>query len=128
MVCATIAFGMGVDKHDVRFVVHLDMAKSVEAFVQESGRAGRDGLPAVSLVYYCDEDWSTMQWLISKQANAGGSGGDGEGTFARGKAQRELSNLEAMAAVLTAAVVAVVPVMGAAKGVVVVIVVVVVQR
>jgi len=49
---ATTAFGMGIDKADVRYVLHLDLSDSIEAFYQESGRAGRDGLPAESIVIY----------------------------------------------------------------------------
>ncbi|XP_019415161.1 PREDICTED: ATP-dependent DNA helicase Q-like 3 isoform X5 [Lupinus angustifolius] len=64
VVVATVAFGMGIDRKDVRIVCHFNIPKSMEAFYQESGRAGRDQLPSTSLLYYGVDDRKKMEFIL----------------------------------------------------------------
>jgi len=80
VVVATIAFGMGIDKPDVRFVAHLDVPKSLEGYYQETGRAGRDGLPADAFMTYGLGDVVLLRRMLA--------GSEGDETFRRVEGQR----------------------------------------
>ncbi|MBE1158797.1 DNA helicase RecQ [Dyella acidiphila] len=87
---ATVAFGMGIDKPDVRFVAHLDLPRSMEGYYQETGRAGRDGLPANAWMVYGLSDVVTMSQMIAQSES-----GDERKRIERGKLDLLLSYAEA---------------------------------
>src|SRR5438067_12984045 len=76
LIVATVAFGMGIDRSTIRFVLHTSMPKSVEHYQQETGRAGRDGLEAECVLFHSGADYMSWQRILRKSAGENDVGPD----------------------------------------------------
>jgi ATP-dependent DNA helicase RecQ len=98
VMCATVAFGMGINKPDVRWVVHYDLPRTIEGYYQEAGRAGRDGEPATCTLYFGAGDIRTAEFLISRKLDPNtGEPLEGEQRIARQQLRQVIDYAESTA-------------------------------